>query len=74
MYTQQFISFEKVVEDNKKQVDCTSIYIVYKNIVYASHKFSVPVVEELSSLRCNGRHRYFLHEFCSEIMNTKYLI
>ena len=43
---QHNILFQRVTEDNTRWVWCTSIHIVYKNIVFESYNFSVPVVAE----------------------------
>ena len=43
------ILFERVAEDNTRWVWCISIHIVYKNIVFASYKLSVPVVGYIPS-------------------------
>ena len=42
----QNISFERVAEDSTKKAGCTNIQIVYKNMVFISYHFSVPMVEE----------------------------
>ena len=50
------ISIERVAEDNTRWVRCTSIHIEYKNIVFASYHFSVPLVVEWYTFRCCGRY------------------
>ena len=46
VYIQQNISFESVAEDKTFWVGCTSIQLVYENIMFASYNFFVPVVAE----------------------------
>ena len=70
------ISFERVAEDNTRWVRCTSIHIEYKNIVFASYHFSVPLVVEWYTFRCCGRYTnnmIFDQKWTIKYLRWKYL-
>ena len=53
----QNISYKRDLEDNTRWFRCTTIHIEYKNIVFASYNFSVPVFAEWNSFCWCGRHK-----------------
>ena len=55
----QNILFERVAEDNTKKAGCTNIQIVYKNMVFISYHFSIPMVEEWDSFHCCCVHKNY---------------